>query len=563
MTDHLPTRRFTRLALALGLALAGASAHAQDMAASPAVTGTATQGDTGAAAAQPAQEAQPARHSRGEIHPYLEVSQVLSADLDGGDTLTYTSFAVGVDGHVETRRVAAQMGLRYERHVEWEGNLPDSSFLSGAAMAHLEVAPNLLSFDVGGLATRTAGPGQAVGVTNQSQAVNVYSLYAGPTLSTYAGPVAINASYRFGYNKIDDDRVLGNLDDAYDSSTAHSFTASAGMAPGQLPFGWTIGGGYAREDFEGIYDNQFEGGYVRADVVVPVGPTLALTAGVGYEDLQSSQYDFVRDPVTGNVVLGPGGLPVPDPNAPRVLTYDLEGVMYDGGIIWRPSPRTELQARVGHRYGGTTFTGSLSHQLNEHESVNLSVFDTVETFGLAVANNIIGLPSNSNITIDPITGQLTGCTFGTNGGGTCLANPLQTITPSTFRARGANFVFAGSRGLWDWGLGAGYTHHEYFQPLNAPTAVFATEDENFGVSASLGRQLTRESHVAVGAYANWYSSDVALYDDVTTHGFTMSYDHTFLLDRLQLLAAMGLYHSDNGVFETDNFSAMLGLRFTF
>jgi uncharacterized protein (PEP-CTERM system associated) len=565
MTD-LRWNRFSRLAALLSFALAGTAAHAQE-AFNPAVTGGTTQADSGGApppgAEQAAEAAQAPPRSRGEIHPYLEIAQTLSADLNGGDTLTYTSFAVGVDGHVETRRVAAQFGVRYQQNVEWSGDLANNSMLSGTAQAHLEVAPNLLSFDVGALATHTAGEGRALGATAQDASVNVYSFYAGPTLSTYAGALAINAAYRFGYVTVDDDRVLGTLGEEFDNATSHNFTASVGMGTSAgLPFGWTIGGGYGREDSGGIFGNRFEMAYIRGDVVFPVSPTFALTAGIGYEDIEASQHDFVRD-ATGNVVIGPNGIPVPDPNAPRLLTYDMDDVMYDAGIIWRPGPRTELQARAGHRYGGTTFTGSLSHQLNSHEAINAVVFDTVETFGRQVSTNISALPSDANINIDPLTGNLSGCVFGANGGGTCLTDTLQSISPSTFRARGGNIVFAGSRGLWNYGMGAGYTHHRYFLPTSPVNVAFASEDETYGVSASIGRQLTRVSNVNVSAYASWYDRDAVAFQDVTTVGTTISYDHRFLLDRLQLLAALGLYNSDNGINDTAVLSALVGLRYTF
>ena len=565
MTD-LRWNRFARLAALLSLALAGAAAHAQD-AYNPAVTGATTQADSGGASPpgseQSTDAAQAAPRSRGEIHPYLEIAQVLSADLNGGDTLTYTAFAVGVDGYVETRRVAAQFGVRYQQNVEWSGDLANNSMLSGTAQVGLQVVPDLLSFDMGALATHTAGEGRALGATAQDASVNVYSFYAGPTLSTHAGALAINAAYRFGYTNVDDDRVLGTLADQYDEATVHSLSASIGMGTNAgLPFGWTIGGGYGREDSGGDFGNRFEMAYIRGDVVFPVSPTFALTAGIGYEDIEASQRDFVRDG-SGNVVIGPGGLPVPDPNAPRLLTYDMDDIMYDAGFIWRPGPRTELQARAGHRYGGTTFTGSLSHRLNNNEAISAVVFDTVETFGQRIATNISALPNNADINIDPLTGNLSGCVFGQAGGGVCLADTLQTITPSTFRARGGSLIFAGSRGLWSYGTGASYTHHRYFLPASAVNTQFVSEDEVFGISASLGRQLTRVSNVNVSAYASWYESDLALFNDVTTVGSTLSYDHRFMLDRLQLLAAMGLYNSDNGIDDAANFSALLGLRYTF
>ena len=109
------------------------------------------------------------------------------------------------------------------------------------------------------LATRTAGEGRAVGVTDRDGSVEVYSAYAGPTLSTHAGPVAVNASYRLGYVAVDDDSVTGGPREDFDSAVAHSATASVGMAPGRLPFGWTVGAGCARTDSDGEFEHEFEG----------------------------------------------------------------------------------------------------------------------------------------------------------------------------------------------------------------------------------------------------------------------------------------------------------------
>jgi hypothetical protein len=382
-------------------------------------------------------------------------------------------------------------------------------------------------------------------------------------LSTHAGPLAINASYRLGSVWVDDHSPTSPLNDEYDHSSAQSATASIGMAPGRgLPIGWTVGAGYAREDTAGRFDQQFEGMYVRGDVVVPIGATLALTAGVGYEDIQASQLDFVRDPGTGAPVIGPNG-PSPDPAAPRLLTYDQSGLMYDGGIIWRPGPRTELQARAGHRYGGTTFTGSLNHQFNEHQGVHIEVFDTVETFGRALTNDYAGLPVDLDVNRDPLTGGLGGCVFSREGrGGSCFDRSLSAITGSTFRSRGGSLVFSGERGLWSYGVGAGYAHRRYARPTVPGVAAFAQSDDVWSVYGSLSRQLSRTSDVNFDAFASWYSNDVDP-NNVRTLGATLSYNRRLFLERLQLLASMGLYNSDDGTDSATNASALGGLRYTF
>lgn len=578
MKTELAPARLTRLTLAFGAAIALASAaQAQDSPrlgygsyGSPPPSASSSGGGQDGAEAGEAQEGNGSsrrsnrpQRARTDVGAYLEVAQVLSADLDnGGDTLTYTSIAAGVDGTVQTRRVTAQVSYRYERNIDWQDGGIDEDAHAGLAMVNVQVVPGALQIDAGGLATRTGGNGRVFGVTNRTQNVDVYSAYVGPTLSTHAGPLAINASYRLGAVWVDDHRPSGPLNEDFDHATAQSATASIGMAPGRgLPIGWTVGAGYAREDTSGRFDQDFEGMYVRGDIVVPISATLALTAGVGYEDIEASQLDFVRDG-GGFPVIGPNG-PTPDPAAPRLLTYDLSGVMYDGGIIWRPNPRTELQARAGHRYGGTTYTGSLDHQFNEHQGVHIEVFDTVETFGRSLTNDYAGLPADLDFNRDPLTGGLGGCVFSQEGqGGSCFDRSLSSITGSTFRMRGASLVFSGQRGLWSYGLGAGYAHRRYARPAVPGVASFAQTDEVWSVYGSLGRQLSRYSEVNFDAFASWYSNDVDP-DTVRTLGATLSYNRRLFLERLQMLASVGIYNSDDGTDSATNASALGGLRYTF
>ena len=51
--------------------------------------------------------------ARHDVVPYLEVQQVVNADLNGGDTLTYTAVAAGIDASVSTKRAEAQVSYRY------------------------------------------------------------------------------------------------------------------------------------------------------------------------------------------------------------------------------------------------------------------------------------------------------------------------------------------------------------------------------------------------------------------------------------------------------------------
>ena len=198
-----------------------------------------------------------------------------SADLSGGgDTLTYTSVAAGVDGHIQTRRVTAQASLRYERDIDWNGHVAQQDNISGLATVHAEVAPGVLSLDAGGLATRTGGAGRVFGVTNRDDTPDVYSLYAGPTLATHAGPLAINGAYRFGYTKVDEHGIgpAARRRFRQQHRAQPHRQHRHGHAQWRPSVRLDVGGGYVRETSNDSFRHRFEGSYARGDVVVPVGP---------------------------------------------------------------------------------------------------------------------------------------------------------------------------------------------------------------------------------------------------------------------------------------------------
>ena len=258
--------------------------------------------------AAPAAEA---RERKAELSPYIEVQQILVADLkDGSDVLTYTSVAAGIDSSVQTRNAEAQVNVRYERRIFYQDNLGDDDIITGLARGNIQIVPNLLSLEAGGIATRSRidlrgeAPSNTVG--NIDNVTQVYSVYAGPNLSTQVGALEVNANYRVGYTKVESEDTgtlpPGQLPiDVFDDSISHSASASVGMQPGDLPFGWSVGAGWERED-AGQLDQRYEGKYVRADVTVPVSSTLAVVGGVGYEDIEISERDAVRD-INGDPVI--------------------------------------------------------------------------------------------------------------------------------------------------------------------------------------------------------------------------------------------------------------------
>ena len=523
---------------------------------------------------------QASAQARTDVQPYIEVQQVLNADLENGDTLTYTGIALGVDAQLVSRRVQAQVSYRYEKRIGWGEDLANDDIHSGIAQVRAEVIPNTLQIGAGALATRSRGDasGPIFGVSNidDVNVADVYSFYAGPDFTKRIGDVDVAASYRFGWVEVDDHslRLLPQIPgqvqlDHVDRSINHSASASVGMGVGALPFGWTIGGGWVREDVDRL-DQDYEAKYVRGDIVVPVSRTLALTAGVGYETIESSQQDILRD-AAGVPIVTPGGNFIADPTKPRLRSFENDGWIYDAGIIWRPSRRTELQARIGHRYGGTTFTGSFSHQINKSYAVSASVYDTVESYGRLLVTDLAGVPVNfrtrRNTGFDGGVGGIGGCVFGTEPGtGTCFDDSFQTISNANFRNRGASILFSGERGPWGFGVGASYTNRKYFSPIVTADGGFDGEnivDESWSLSASASRALTRTSGIGLDAYAGLFNSGIQGVDNSFGTGITASYYQSFIHERLQGTAAIGLFHSGSDRFDSTVASATVGLRYTF
>lgn len=512
-----------------------------------------------------------------QIAPYLEYEQVVTSDFNGdGDVLTYSTVAAGVDATVTTKRVQAQISYRYERRIAWDHHLDDDEVHSGIAQARVDVASGV-SLEGGAIAARarTDGRGPAFGfdTADNRNIAQVYGAYAGPTVATHVGELAVNGSYRLGYVKVDDHslaglpKTAGQPLDRYDSSLSHDVEVSVGMKPGPLPVGWTLGAGYTRENVDRL-KQRYQGKYVRGDLVLPVTSSLAVTGGVGYEKIRAGQQDIVRNP-DGTPAFTAGGHLIGDGSKPRLLAYDQDGIIWDAGVIYRPSRRTELQARVGHRYGGTTVTGSLDHQFSDTSGVSAVVYDSVSSFGRSVVSDLNGLPVNFNVNHNPLSngiGSVGGCVFGTAGKGGCFDNAFNAISTANYRDRGVTILFSGGRGPWTMGIGGGYENRKYLAPASTSAGDFTLDgvtDDNYFINGYLSRQLSRSSSLNFDAYASWYDSGVPGSDSSFGAGISASYNRTLFLDHMQGYASIGLYRTDSDSFDATSASALLGLRYTF
>ncbi|MET0373719.1 MAG: hypothetical protein ABW128_05615 [Rhizorhabdus sp.] len=504
--------------------------------------------------------------------PYIELGQVLDADLNSGDVLTYSTIAAGIDVAATTPRVTGQLSYRYERRIAWGDRVGDDDIHTGLARVSAQVARGL-TLEAGGIATRTrsdirgAAPGVLVGnVDNISQ---VYAVYAGPSYATHAGPVAVSASYLAGYTKVETPSFTAvpagqpRLD-YYDDSFGQVAAISAGVQPGQvLPIGVTASAGWNRED-AGQLDGRFEGWRVRGDVLVPISGYVALTGGVGYERIETSSRRALTDSAGAPVVDGDGRF-VTDTAAPRQIAYRTDGVYYDAGVVWRPNRRTSAEAHVGKRYGSLSYTGLLTYQASEHVGFAADVYDGVTTFGQQLRTGLSNLPTSFISARDAFTQQYNGCVFSTSGStpGGCLNDVFQSIATASYRARGVDAVLSVTRGRSVYGGGVGYANRKLFNRETVPgVTLYGIEDRSAYGQLFYNRALSAVSTFDANLFVNYYESGIAQAAAVWSYGGTASYGRSF--GRITTSASAGLYAFDTRDVDTSwSAQALLAARYSF
>jgi hypothetical protein len=507
---------------------------------------------------------------RVDVTPYIEAQQVIVADLkNGGDVLTYSTVAAGIDASIATRQAEAQVSLRYERRIGYDNGVADQDNVTGLARGSLALTRNF-SVEAGGVAARTRVDGRGAAPTNlvgnPDNVTQVYSVYAGPTFTSQVGDLSVNAAYRAGYTKVESQNNIvlpagQQRFDQFDNSVSQVATASVGMQPGLLPIGWTVSGSWQHED-AGQLDNRFDGKFARADVTIPISPYFAVVGGVGYENITISERNAVRD-TAGNPVVGSDGQLVTDAASPRLIAYQTDGLIWDVGVSWRPSPRTSFEARYGRHYGSDSYTGSLSYQPGRDWAVNVSVYDAVSGFGSSLNDSLASLPTQFRSSRNPLSGDISGCAFGQTGG-FCLDSALQYASSAAFRQRGVSAAFSGTNGSWDSGLAVGYNQRKFIASrLGGQAQIDGLKNDNYYAVAYLGTNIDRRTRFESNVYASYFDPGVVGAPDTLSTGANAAL-YRQIIRGLSASAAVGLDSYKQEDFDSElTASALLGLRYSF
>lgn len=553
------------LAIALGVA---GPARAQIMddepsAGTPAVT--ADRGD-----AKPAARAE--RTRRAEIVPYIEVNQtaILSSGRGMDDVLTFTSVAAGLNTRIETRVLTANADLRYERQYALTGDLADQNMFTGLANARITLIRDMLSLEGGLVSARTrAGgyegiPGATAG---PGYASDVYSAYVGPHIDRTIGALSVTGGYRFGFNKVDvrspglgmPDAPAGN----FDKSRLHHATLSAGMRPGVVaPFGWTLEGAFSHERANQL-DQRFTDKLVRLNLTQPIAPTVALVGSLGYQSTLISNR---------NALIGADGIPVRDDRgrfvtdreSPRFLAYDQSGIIWDAGVLWRPSERTSIEGRAGRRYDSWSYTGSFSWRPGRNTAITMRLFDSVDSFGRAMNGSLANLPDDFVIDRNPFSGDIAGCAFSVRSGGTCFIDTLSGMAAANYRSRGIHAQLARMSGPWSVNAAAGYARRKFLTDRGSVLAAAGgVTDEILFATLNVARALGNHAALDVNLYANHVDPGFVDSAQLTNFGAYAGIQY-YIGRRMTLNTALGIDRSSQtGLDNVLNVLGQLGLRYQF
>jgi hypothetical protein len=233
------------------------------------------------------------------------------------------------------------------------------------------------------------------------------------------------------------------------------------------------------------------------------------------------------------------------------------------GVMWRPSRRTSLTARVGRRYGDTIYTGSFAYRPDHATMLQVGVYDGMSSFGRGLSSGLAALPTQFDPTRNPIDGSIDPCVFGQDGGG-CLTPQLGSTTAIQYRNRGVQALLSSRYGRWSYGVGIGYDQRRLLVPATSVIAALdGTKDESYYLFMTAARELDADSSLGFSGFVNYFDNGAPGAADVQSAGISASYSRR-LWRNLTGNASAALNAFDQDGFNSQLIgSAFVGLRYAF
>ena len=503
----------------------------------------------------------------------LDLQEVVEQQFRGvGDDVTYTEVSGDLGVQIKNRRIVASGTYRVSYRIPERGKIGKSFTQNGVMRAQATVIRDLLTMDTGVIVTRSrVDPGGAAPQTNSANAKNLtqtYSTFVQPTVSHHFGELGFNAVYRYAYTKnsgkVGAQAVGARPVNRFDDSISHQVSTSVGMKRSELPFDWKASLEYARENASSLakHTRSFN---AAGEITLPVSGSLALVSSGGYERIRISERPPLLDSVTGIPVTDGKGRFIADPATPRVMTYEISGIIADAGVIWRPSSRTRLEMRAGYRYDDLTVTGLFEMKFSDRTGLTFILTDRIESFGQSVSGGLAAAPVELDLTqsSDP-NSSFQNCLFGKGAGtGRCVGGALSQASASNYRERSGSLIFSHRMRRWSFSTSGGYSRRTYIDTPGTVLSLAGVVDQNFFAELQMSGILSRQSGISFSFRGNLFKNGQAGQPNVTSGSFSSNYYRTFG-QGIRLQANMTLDASkQDGMTADVSGRAQLGLQYQF
>ena len=514
-----------------------------------------------------------AHADRPKYGAFIDVQQIGEVQIagSGGDDVTYTEVSGNLTAQINNRRVVVSASYRLSYRIPELGNVDKSLSQDGVLRAQVNLIDEWLTMDGGAVITRSrvdpSGSAPQFNTANAANLTQTYSAYVQPNLTHRFGDVAVGGVYRYAYTRNEGRQKnfsSGPITNRFDSSTSQQGNARVAMENSSLPFDWNVSSQYRHENTTNLAEHTRSLNVV-AEVKVPIATTVALVASGGYERTKISEGEALIDPITGFPVLDPSGRFLIDPTKPRILTYDVAGLIGDGGIIWKPSRRSRFEARAGYRYGGLSFNALAELHPNDRTGLTLIITDGIQSFGNSVSNGIANSPVNLDLgqSIDPGS-SYQDCLFGKKTGtGQCIAGALGQASANSYRERAGSIIFNRRMRQWNLSTTLGYTHRTYIDQPGTPFSLDGVVDQGIFGDVTMSGRLTRTSGVSFSFQGNLFKNGQVGASDVISGSVSSNYYRTFGRGiRAQATVAVDTTKQD-GIAADVSGRAQLGVQYQF
>ncbi|WP_404379894.1 TIGR03016 family PEP-CTERM system-associated outer membrane protein [Caenispirillum salinarum] len=403
-----------------------------------------------------------------------EVTLTDRAGGAGGTGDVITTVGAGVNASVDGARtnLVGTYRASYDQYLSQSDRSGYRQTL--LASGNHEVIEEHLFFDASAsMSTRFAGLGAAsaterAGVGNQTQAIS-WSL--GPTWRQRVGGSFANlsASYKlagtafFAASSGD----VGESDRP-DNGIIHNAAVALNSGSDFTRLRWSLGGSWQTQTGSGD-DGDSGTRSVVASTEYRIDRRFGLLGSVGYDDVQ------LTDQAEG-----------------VISETDLSGVSWTVGLRFNPSPRTDMRAEYGQRYGDPYYSGTVNWRVTARTSVSASYQTDVQTLQEALLTGITpeclsaGLSAVGGEDV-PITVECLLDLFNTGVLGPEGVNPSApfTLVDGTARTQTFRAGINTRRERTNYSLNGTVTQREF--------TINGAEDTTYSVTGTASRRLDEQT----------------------------------------------------------------------